>query len=215
MAVDPHERRRARLDKMRGVKSSDQGGPKETPDDLNLPSPARAGLPFSDSSKFLIIAIIIAGGIYFAWDYGRDVIYSVWTGEDPQKVAQIELGRTVYYQHCAYCHGDYLEGQADWDLAYPNGGRPPVPLDISGPAPLHTEDLIYKIIKEGGQSVSPASYRNNMPAYQNVLNEQEIWAVIAFMVDQWPERTQKDWQRANMVMRERLRQQQSDETQTQ
>ena len=181
MAMDPHRRRQERLDRLRGSKPA----PKKDDDEFG---PMGNGPPGRGANKliFFVAAFIFIGVGYYGWDYVERYSAQFLSGANPSDLAQIQAGREIYYANCAYCHGDYLEGQEDWDLTYPTGNRPPVPLDATGPAPGHTDDLLFRIIKNGGQSVSPEGYRNTMPAYGSLLEDWEIWAVMSFIEAQWP-----------------------------
>jgi len=176
MAIDPHRRRQERLDRIRG-------GRPDSPEDGNhgVKPPRRP-----NRLIFFIAAFVFIGVGYYGWDHIEKYAAQFVSGVDPEDIAQVQAGREIYYAHCAYCHGDYLEGQPEWDLVYPTGNRPPVPLDETGPAPGHTDALLFTIIKEGGQSVSPEGYRNTMPAYGAILEDWEIWAVLAFIESEWP-----------------------------
>lgn len=178
MAIDPYKRRQQRLDAKRGARPTDG----ET--ELGLPP----GLPrFGRGSKFLLAASIFAAvltiGAVF-WD--RESVKRA-DGPDPANAAQVQLGRSLYFAHCAYCHGDALEGKPGWEQTFPQGGRPATPLDADGPAPVRSDDALFDIVKYGGQPFSPRGYRNDMPGYEHRLTDAEIWAVIAYMQKQWPE----------------------------
>lgn len=177
MTIDPYKRRQQRLDAKRGVQPPDE----ET--EAGLP-----GLPrFSSGGKFLVAASIFAAvltiGAVF-WD--RESV-KLADGPDPANAAQVQLGRSLYFAHCAYCHGDALEGKPGWEQTFPQGNRPATPLDADGPAPVRSDKALFDIVKFGGQPFSPRGYRNDMPGYEHRLTDAEIWAVIAYMQKQWPE----------------------------
>ncbi|RKQ70325.1 c-type cytochrome [Oceanibaculum indicum] len=182
MAIDPYKRRQQRLDAKRGVKRVDEDAEEGMP-----------GLPrISRSGKFLLTASIIAAiatiGAVF-WD--RESVKRADTA-DPDNAAQVQLGRAVYFGHCAYCHGDALEGKPGWQQTFPQGGRPPTPLDADGPSPLRSDKALFEIVKYGGQPYSPRVYRNDMPGYEHRLDDAEIWAVIAYVQKQWPDAVREE-----------------------
>jgi mono/diheme cytochrome c family protein len=99
---------------------------------------------------------------------------------------QIALGREVYAQYCASCHGASLEGQPNWKQPLPGGGMPAPPHDATGHTWHHADDLLFTIVKEGGQAGSPPGYVNLMPAFGGQLSDEEIWAVLAYIKSTWP-----------------------------
>ena len=105
---------------------------------------------------------------------------------DPANAQQVALGRQVYDQQCASCHGANLEGQQNWQAELPAGGRPAPPHDASGHTWHHADLVLFDITKRGGQASSPAGYKNNMPAFGGALSDAEIWASLAYIKSQWP-----------------------------
>ncbi|MBU0724868.1 MAG: c-type cytochrome [Alphaproteobacteria bacterium] len=177
MASDPYKRRLARLEARREVL---HGGGGDNPD--GRLGPFRMGR----GGGFLLVGAIIAAIVTIgsiAWD--KQAV-KLATGPNPEDAHQVQLGRSVYFAHCAYCHGDSLEGKADWQLTYARGGRPPTPLDAEGGASLRSDQALFDIVKQGGQPFSPSGYRNDMPAFAQKLSDAEIWAVIAYMQKSWP-----------------------------
>jgi mono/diheme cytochrome c family protein len=46
---------------------------------------------------------------------------------------------------------------------------------------------LFDITKHGLRPTNaPESYESDMPAYEGVLSDSEIWAVIAFLKSSWP-----------------------------
>ncbi|KZD12488.1 c-type cytochrome [Oceanibaculum pacificum] len=176
MNSDPYKRRQARIEAIRaGLRGAEQD-----PD-------ARIG-PFrmGRGGGFLLIAAIAAAAITLAGVFWDKEAAKRATGPNPDDINQVQLGRNVYFGHCAYCHGDALEGKPGWQLTYAQGGRPPTPLDAEGAASLRTDTALFEIVKFGGQPYSPPGYRNEMPAYEHKLTDPEIWAVIAYIQKSWP-----------------------------
>ena len=92
----------------------------------------------------------------------------------------ISQGGTLYAQHCASCHGVKLEGVPNWKDAQPDGKLLPPPHNSSGHTWHHPDDLLLSIIAEGGDP----SY-STMPAYRDILTEDEMKAVLAFIKSSW------------------------------
>jgi mono/diheme cytochrome c family protein len=117
---------------------------------------------------------------------------------DPANAEQVQAGQAVYAQHCAVCHGANLEGQPNWQQTLPSGGLPAPPHDETGHTWHHADALLFKIVKFGGQSsVADPSFKSNMPAFQNVLSNAEIWAALAFIKSRWPPKALIFQDRAN------------------
>lgn len=106
----------------------------------------------------------------------------------------IEKGEKVYQAQCAACHGENLEGQADWRTRGDDGLLPAPPHDASGHTWHHPDDLLFEITKYGAAAViGDPEYRANMPIYKNLLSDAEIVAVLSYIKSTWPaEQTQ--WQ---------------------
>jgi mono/diheme cytochrome c family protein len=133
-----------------------------------------------------VLAVLAAGGT------------AVWVlqpsgGANPADPAQVALGRTVYTEHCASCHGAKLEGQPNWREAKPDGRFPAPPHDGSGHTWHHPQDMLFKITKHGIQALAPPGHQSDMPAYEGMLTDEQIWAVLAFIASTWPEDIQKRW----------------------
>ena len=100
-----------------------------------------------------------------------------------QLVAQ---GRVVYGQYCAACHGINLEGQPNWQDELPEGGRPAPPHDETGHTWHHADALLFEIVQKGPESSPLPGYVYRMPAFGDVLTDDEIWAVLAYIKSTWP-----------------------------
>jgi mono/diheme cytochrome c family protein len=106
-------------------------------------------------------------------------------GEAPPP-ADLALGRRVYEQHCAACHGAKLEGQPDWRTRLPNGRMPAPPHDDSGHTWHHPDHVLFGITKHGlVPPYAPAGYASDMPAFAGKLSDEEIRAVLAYIASSW------------------------------
>ena len=105
----------------------------------------------------------------------------------PTDPTQVRLGEVVYRQRCASCHGVNLEGQPDWRIRMPNGRLPAPPHDASGHTWHHPDQVLFDITKLGLGPFAPPDYESDMPAFEGVLTDGEIRAVIAYIMSQWPE----------------------------
>ena len=114
------------------------------------------------------------------------IVVLVWLpggqrGSDPQVVA---FGSELYTLHCAGCHGTNLKGQPNWQVALSDGKMPAPPLDETGHAPHHADAQLVQIVKEGIVSVTGGK-PTDMPAFEGVLSDEEIGAVMAFIKSHW------------------------------
>ena len=105
---------------------------------------------------------------------------------DPTDPELVALGREVYADHCAACHGAGLEGQPDWKTPLPTGGFPAPPHDATGHTWHHPDRVLFGVVKEGGGAFAPPGFHSNMPAFGGALDDREIWAVLAYIKSTWP-----------------------------
>jgi mono/diheme cytochrome c family protein len=128
-----------------------------------------------------IVALFASGGaavgIWQPWQTRASA-----DADDPRLVAE---GRVIYAEHCASCHGKNLEGQANWKERLPNGRLPAPPHDASGHTWHHTDRQLFDLTKSGVSGILPG-YESDMPAFNLVLSDEQIWAVIAFIKNSWP-----------------------------
>lgn len=105
---------------------------------------------------------------------------------DTDTGAQVSLGQEVYRTHCASCHGANLEGEPDWRARKPNGRQPAPPQDETGHTWHHSDTQLFRIIKVGPAAIVGEGYESDMPGFDGVLSDGEIWAVLAFIKSRWP-----------------------------
>ena len=117
---------------------------------------------------------------------------------NPELVAQ---GNEIYQQYCASCHGRELEGQPNWRTRGPSGALPAPPHDESGHTWHHPDQLLFEMTKFGVKPFAPESRVSDMPAFEGVLSDEQIWAVLAFIKSQWPEKVREYQQQRNEAAR--------------
>jgi mono/diheme cytochrome c family protein len=105
---------------------------------------------------------------------------------DPTNAQLVVRGRQVYSVQCAQCHGANLEGQPNWKEPRGDGSRPAPPHDATGHTWHHPDTLLFDIVKYGGKLYAFPNEVNNMPAFGDVLSNEEIAAVIAYIKSTWP-----------------------------
>ena len=143
-----------------------------------------------------LAAAAIAG--FLAW--------SVWPSRgvplaNPDDSRQVALGRAIYQDRCASCHGADLRGQPDWQTRKPDGRMPAPPHDASGHTWHHPDDQLFGIVKHGIEPFASPGYQSDMPSFEGALADEEIWAVIAFLKSAWPERERSFQERVSRPMR--------------
>ncbi len=105
---------------------------------------------------------------------------------NPQDPAQVALGRSIYAANCAQCHAANLEGQPDWRERRTDGRLPAPPHDATGHSWHHPDRVLFEVTKYGAAQRAPAGYQSDMPAYEAILGDAEIAAVLAFIKSTWP-----------------------------
>ena len=108
--------------------------------------------------------------------------------------AHLEEGKRVYVQNCMPCHGDALDGRGHFAGAFN-----PTPLNFqdNGTIAQLTESFVFWRIAKGGPGLprEGTPWDSAMPAWEDFLMADEIWAVIIYLYEQtgWEPRT---WEEA-------------------
>lgn len=146
------------------------------------------------SITFVIIGVTaLSLGIWFFWPSTSGHA----DASDPQQVAQ---GMLVYRQHCASCHGFKLEGQPNWRTRRANGRLPAPPHDKTGHTWHHPDEHLFKLTKHGLRPpLAPKGYKSDMPAFADVLSDEQIWAVLAYIKSTWSTREKEFQERLNRM----------------
>lgn len=105
---------------------------------------------------------------------------------DPTDRSQVALGRVVYSQYCASCHGAKLEGQPNWRKRRADGRLPAPPHDATGHTWEHPDEILFKVTKQGFAAFAGPGYQTDMIGFGDALRDEEIWAVIAYIKSTWP-----------------------------
>ncbi|WP_148105828.1 cytochrome c [Candidimonas sp. SYP-B2681] len=120
-------------------------------------------------------------------------VYSVWIDSglafiDPSDQGLVMQGEQIYANHCASCHGAQMQGQPNWRERMSNGRLPAPPHDKTGHTWHHPDAVLIDLVKNGlvpGRT-APSGYESDMPAYGNILSDDEIIAVLAYIKSSWP-----------------------------
>ena len=143
----------------------------------------------------------IAGAAALAW--------ALWPSTpvgraDPDDATQVALGENLYRQHCAACHGVNLEGQPNWRQRKPDGKLPAPPHDVTGHTWHHADEQLFRLTKIGVKPpLAPEGYKSDMPAFGDVLSDEQIWAVLSYIKSKWPAHVRGRQERINEAARRR------------
>ena len=129
----------------------------------------------------LVFAGLLAGAGYLGYERLRGPAAGA---PDP---AQLASGRRLYDENCAACHGTELEGQANWRQRDPDGLLPAPPHDETGHTWHHPDWQLFEITKRGTAAIVGSDYQTAMGPFGNVLSDDEIRAVLAYIKSRWPE----------------------------
>ncbi len=116
-----------------------------------------------------------------------DTLDALAAPEAAASVSPLAQGKDIYAANCASCHGANLEGQPDWQRRLENGRMPAPPHDESGHTWHHADSDLFTITKLGLSAVVPG-YESDMPAFDNILSDTEITAVLDYIKSTWPDR---------------------------
>jgi len=119
------------------------------------------------------------------------------TSSNPQQQApnpaappeEIAIGKTIYAANCAGCHGENLEGEADWKQQNEDGSFRSPPHSADGHTWHHADSILIEAITKGGARYEDLNIGgfSNMPAFDDILTDVEIAAVLTYIKSTWPE----------------------------
>ena len=94
----------------------------------------------------------------------------------------VEQGRAIYYKNCHFCHGDELDANGMFAHAY---NPRPANLRDPGTIAMLQESFVFWRVSKGGPGLPPVSapWSSAMPAWEDLLTEEEIWQVILFIYE--------------------------------
>ena len=124
-------------------------------------------------------------------------VYSFRTGNSVENTTPPDpvQGAALYAANCASCHGKNLQGQPNWQERRADNTLPAPPHDDSGHTWHHPDSVLFAYTKFGGQ----ASLNENgltaitsaMPAFEDILSDDEIRNTLAYIRSRWSERARK------------------------
>lgn len=99
----------------------------------------------------------------------------------------VAQGKSVYRTYCAGCHGANLEGQPNWHVRDAMGYLPAPPHDETGHTWHHRDQLLFDLTKYGPKHLTGDDYKTRMPAFENILSDDDIIAVLSYIKSTWPD----------------------------
>lgn len=136
--------------------------------------------------QWLMMGLVIVGGLLILIGVlfrQSDPAAIEANSDNPQLVA---TGEDVYNTNCAACHGFDLEGEVNWQQTNPDGSLRAPPHDETGHTWHHSDASLVESIRLGGARLEPNVGVSAMPAYDDVLTDQQIASVLAYIKSQWP-----------------------------
>lgn len=126
-----------------------------------------------------VAALVLAGAGAGLWGWPRARI-------DPTDPVQVARGQGLYQSHCGQCHGEHLQGEADWRTRKPGGELPAPPHDQTGHTWHHRDEYLFAVTKHGLARFAPPDYKSDMPSFVGKLSDADIRAVLAYIKSTWP-----------------------------
>ena len=87
-----------------------------------------------------------------------------------------------------------IERQANWRSRNEDGTLLAPPHDETGHTWHHETEMLFEYTKLGGQvtleAVGVKNFTSGMPAFGDVLTDEQIWEVLSFIRSTWPQHIQ-------------------------
>lgn len=159
-----------------------------------MPRPRTSGSIAGTAVLVIVGLLVVGGGTYFfglteplARLFESREVPVPPSDADASDADLIALGKRVYEENCASCHGVNLEGQPNWRSPLPNGRFPAPPHDDGGHTWHHDDQTLFAITKFGAAQFTGLDIESDMPVYEGILSDEEIWASLAYIKQSWSE----------------------------
>ena len=142
----------------------------------------------------LLIIIVLLIGSYFLLFQSKHAQEEVNTSNTnlEEVSAKLELGKALYYTHCASCHGNNLQGQPKWKTSLDEDGHNYAPpLNGTGHTWHHSEEQLYNIIRYG-LTFYNQNYKGKMKG-NDQLSDGDVLSILEYIKSVWPESIQKKY----------------------
>ena len=102
------------------------------------------------------------------------------------------LGSVFYFTPSIFFDGPFSadislkpDDQERWREPDPDGYMPAPPHDETGHTWHHPDEYLFLMTKYGLEEIIGQEYPNNMPAYKDILTDEEILASLSFIKSTW------------------------------
>jgi len=123
------------------------------------------------------------------------LVPTIAVAADELEDRDLARGQALYVEQCASCHGAELQGQPNWQRQNDDGTMPAPPHDETGHTWHHDNQLLFTYTKLGGQGALAergiTNFKSGMPGFADVISDDEIWDILAYIRSTWPERVQE------------------------
>ncbi len=138
--------------------------------------------------KYISLLIISLVTVVACSDQNREKSVSQLKHRSLFNSETLVLGKNLYQQHCASCHGANAAGAVNWRQRDAHGKFPPPPLNGTGHTWHHPTAILKELILDG-----TAKTGGNMPAWRGKLSEQEVEAILSWLQTLWPQQSYDAW----------------------
>ncbi len=126
--------------------------------------------------------VIGVAGVWLYWSNNAPLNVEIDYGDEEA----VALGKKLYAEQCASCHGANLEGQPNWRERQPDGRLLAPPHDATGHTWHHDDRHLFAITKFGTAAVVGGNYETDMRGFKDDLTDGEILAILSFIKSTWP-----------------------------
>ena len=155
----------------------------------------KSNVKFTPLSLSVVGLIMVGGVIFYLSSPVNNAEAKIYLNYKDADI--VGLGKNVYAENCASCHGMALEGQANWRQRDSDGYLLAPPHDENGHTWHHSDSYLFLMTKYGIEEMIGKSYPNNMPAYEDKLADEDIIAVLSYIKSTWPSRIQHQHNQLN------------------
>tara|TARA_B100001989_G_scaffold148593_1_gene105898 strand:+ start:39 stop:521 length:483 start_codon:yes stop_codon:yes gene_type:complete len=150
----------------------------------------------------LFVFLVLGSVFYFAPSLIFDEPFRADISLMPDDQDLVDLGKLVYKNSFASCHGVNLEGQEQWRQPDADAYMPAPPHDESGHTWHYPDEYLFLMTKYGSEKIIRQEYPNNMPAYNNLLSDWEIVAALSFIKSTWSMKVRLQHDKINIMSKE-------------